>query len=155
MSRIIKALVVIIIIFGGAALIASSYYFAPVIEVNQRGVVMTGSADQGENLTVLTPGKHYWFISGYNPITTTLVCIEISEKELPLNDSASEENSGLLLTSKDGDTIRAEFVAWYRVIPAKAGLYLASLGGSDVDKMVTEIITTSAREQAAYHNAGT
>jgi regulator of protease activity HflC (stomatin/prohibitin superfamily) len=155
MSRLIKALVVIVLLFGGAGLIAASYYFAPVIEANQRGIVMTGDADQGENLTVLAPGKHYWFISGFNPITTTLACIEISEKELSLVDSADEENSGLLLTSKDGDTIKAEIVAWYRVNPAQAGLYLASLGGSDADKMVTDIITTSAREQAAYHDAGT
>jgi len=151
MSRLIKTLVLIVIIFGGAALIAASYYFGPVIEANQRGVVMTGSADQGENLTILAPGKHYWFISGYNPISTTLTCIEISEKELSLG----KDESGLLLTSKDGDTIKAELVAWYRVVPAQAGLRLAALGDSDVDKMVTEIITTSAREQAAYHDAGT
>ena len=155
MSRLIKALVVIVLILGGAALVASSYYFAPVIKANQRGVVMTGDADQGENLTVLTPGKHYWFISGYNPITTTLTCIEISEKELSLSDSANGEHPGLLLTSKDGDTIRAEFAAWYRVIPAQAGLRLAALGDGDVDKIVDEIITTTARERAAYHDAGT
>ncbi|MCD6291947.1 MAG: SPFH domain-containing protein [Deltaproteobacteria bacterium] len=155
MSRLIKVLAVAVIIIGGAALVAASYYFAPVINANQRGVVMTGDADQGDNLTVLAPGKHYWFISGYNPITTTLAYVEISEKEISLADSSDEENSALLLTSKDGDTIKAEFAAWYRVIPAQAGLYLASSGGRDVDKMVTKIIMTSAREHAAYHDAGT
>ncbi len=155
MSRMIKALVVLVLLLGGGALIAASYYFAPVIKANQRGVLMTGDADQGESLAVLTPGKHYWFISGYNPITTTLTCIEISEKELSLSDPANGENSGLLLTTKDGDTIRSEFVAWYRVIPAQAGLYLAALGDGDVDKMVTEIITATARERAAYYDAGT
>ncbi len=155
MGKLIKTLVVLVIVFGGAALIAASYYFAPVIKANQRGVVMTGDADQEENLTILAPGKHYWFISKYNPITTTLTCIEISEKELSLSDPSSGEDPGLLLTTKDGDTIRAEFTAWYRVIPAQAGLRLAALGDSDVDKMVTEIITTTARELIAYHNAGT
>ena len=155
MSKIIKALVVLVLILGGAGLIAASYYFAPVIDANQRGVVMTGDADSGENLTVLAPGKHYWFISGYNPITTTLSCIEISEKELTLSDPASGENSGLLLTTKDGDTIRAEFTTWYRVIPAQAGLRLAALGDGDVDKMVTEIAMTTINEKAAYYDAGT
>ena len=155
MGRLIKTLVVLVIAFGGAALIAASYYFAPVIKANQRGVVMTGNADQGENLTVLAPGKHYWFISEYNPITTTLTCIEISEKELSLSDPANGEDSGLLLTSKDGDTIKVEFAAWYRVIPTQVGLCLAALGGNDADKIVTEIITTTARERAAYYDAGT
>ena len=155
MGRLIKVLVVLVIVLGGAALIAASYYFAPVIDANQRGVVMTGDAGQGENLIVLAPGKHYWFISGYNPITTMLTSIEISEKELSLSDSTNGEDSGLLLTTKDGDTIRAEFTAWYRVIPAQAGLRLAALGDGDVDKIVTEIITTTARAQAAYLDAGT
>ncbi len=155
MSKLIKVLVVLVLFFGGAALIAASYYFAPVIEANQRGVVMTGDADQGENLTVLAPGKHYWFISGYNPITTTLACIEISEKELSLTGSANGENSGLLLASKDGDEIKADFKAWYRVIPAQAGLRLAALGDGDVEKIVTDIVKATAREKAAYHDAGT
>ncbi|MCK5540127.1 MAG: SPFH domain-containing protein, partial [Deltaproteobacteria bacterium] len=155
MGRLIKVLVVLVVVLGGAALIAASYYFAPVIKANQRGVVMTGEADQEKNLTVLAPGKHYWFISGYNPITTTLTSIEISEKELSLSDSANGEDSGLLLTTKDGDRIRAEFTVWYRVIPAQAGLCLAALGDGDVDKIVTEIITTTVREQAAYLDAGT
>ncbi len=155
MNRLIKALMVLVLIFGVAALIAASYYFAPVIKANQRGVVMTGDADQGENLIVLAPGKHYWFISGYNPITTTLTCIEISEKELSLSDSASGENSGLLLASKDGDEVKADFTVWYRVIPAQAGLRLAALGDGDVDKIVTEIVKATAREKAAYHDAGT
>lgn len=155
MNRLIKALMVLVLIFGVAALIAASYYFAPVIKANQRGVVMTGDADQGENLIVLVPGKHYWFISGYNPITTTLTCIEISEKELSLSDSASGENSGLLLASKDGDEVKADFTVWYRVIPAQAGLRLAALGDGDVDKIVTEIVKATAREKAAYHDAGT
>ncbi len=155
MSKLIKILVVLVLFFGGAALIAASYYFAPVIKANQRGVVMTGEADQGENLTVLAPGKHYWFISGYNPITTTLTCIEISEKELSLADSASGENSGLLLVSKDGDEIKADFTVWYRVVPAQAGLRLTALGDRDVDKIVTDIVTATAREKAAYHDAGT
>lgn len=154
MGKLIKVLVVIVIIFGGGALIAASYYFAPVIDANQRGVVMTGNTDQEKNLTVLAPGKHYWFISGYNPITTTLAYIEISEKELSLADSNSGESSKLLLTSKDGDTIKVEIVAWYRVVPAKAGLYLETLGGSDAGKIVTEIITATAREEAAFHDAG-
>ncbi|MCD6430250.1 MAG: hypothetical protein J7L57_03420 [Deltaproteobacteria bacterium] len=155
MNRLIKTLMVLVLIFGVAALIAASYYFAPVIKANQRGVVMTGDADQGENLIVLAPGKHYWFISGYNPITTTLTCIEINEKELSLSDSASGENSGLLLTSKDGDEVKADFTVWYRVIPAQAGLRLAALGDGDVDKIVTEIVKATAREKAAYHDAGT
>ena len=155
MNKLIKALMVLVLIFGVAALIAASYYFAPVIKANQRGVVMTGDADQGENLIVLAPGKHYWFISGYNPITTTLTCIEINEKELSLSDSASGENSGLLLTSKDGDEVKADFTVWYRVIPAQAGLRLAALGDGDVDKIVTEIVKATAREKAAYHDAGT
>ena len=154
MSKTIKVLVVLIIILGGAGLIAASYYFAPVIKADQRGVVMTGDADQGENLTILAPGKHYWFISGYNPITTTLTSIEISEKELTLSDSGSTENSGLLLTTKDGDTVRAEFTTWYRVIPAQAGLRLAALGDGDADKMVTEIASTTIKEKAAYYDAG-
>lgn len=154
MSKIIKALVVLVIILGGAGLLAASYYFAPVIKANQRGVVMTGAADQGENLTVLAPGKHYWFISGYNPITTTLKCIEISEKELPLSDSASEDKPGLLLATKDGDTVRAEFISWYRVIPAQAGLFLAALGDGDPAKIVTEIVTTTIKEKSAYYDAG-
>ncbi len=155
MSKIIKALVVLIVILGGAGLIAASYYFAPVINANQRGVVMTGDADQGANLTILAPGKHYWFISGYNPITTTLTYIEISEKELTLSDPDSGEESGLLLTTKDGDTIRAEFTTWYRVVPAQAGLRLAALGDGDVDKMVAEITLTTIKERAAYYDAGT
>ncbi len=153
MSKIIKALVVLVIILGGAGLIAASYYFAPVINANQRGVVMTGDADQGSNLTILGPGKHYWFISGYNPITTTLARIEISEKELSLPD-ASGEDSGMLLTTKDGDTIRTEFTVWYRVIPAQAGLRLAALSDSDVEKMVTEITTTTIIAKTAYYDAG-
>ena len=155
MEKLIKALVFLAVILGGVALIVVSYYFAPVIKANQRGVVITGDNEQEGNLTVLAPGKQYWFISGYNPITSTLTRIEISEKELFLSDSANSEDSGLLLTSKDGDTIRAEFVAWYRIIPAQAGLYLAALGDSDADKIVTEIIMTTAREQAAYLDAGT
>ena len=155
MNRLIKALMVLVLVFGVAALIAASYYFAPVIKANQRGVVMTGDADQRENLIVLAPGKHYWFISGYNPITTTLTCIEISEKELSLSDSASGENSGLLLASKDGDEVKADFTVWYRVIPAQAGLRLAAVGDGDVDKIVTEIVKATAREKAAYHDAGT
>ncbi|MCK5682441.1 hypothetical protein KAI46_16690, partial [bacterium] len=155
MNRLLKVLVFLIVLSSGAGLIAASYYFAPVIEANQRGVVMTGDTDAGENLIILAPGKHYWFISGYNPITTTLTCVEISEKELSLSDSTNGENRGLLLTTKDGDTIRAEFAAWYRVIPAQAGLHLAALGNSDADKIVTEIIKTTVKTQAAYLDAGT
>ena len=153
MSKIIKSLVVLVIILGGAGLIAASYYFAPVVNANQRGIVMTGDADQEANLKILGPGRHYWFISGYNPITTTLTCIEISEKELLLSDSAGE-SSGMLLVTKDGDEIRTEFSAWYRVIPAQAGLLLAALSGSDVEKMVTELARTAITAKAACYEAG-
>ncbi|MBN2808241.1 MAG: SPFH domain-containing protein [Deltaproteobacteria bacterium] len=155
MSRVIKVLVGLVVVLGGAGLIAASYYFAPVIDADQRGVVMTGKTEAGANLTVLAPGKHYWFISGYNPITTTLARIAVSEKELTLSDPDSGENSGLKLTTKEGDTVSADFTTWYRIIPAQAGLCLASVGGGDIDKLVTEITTTTIKERAAYYAAET
>ncbi len=153
MNRIIKVLVVLVVLSGCAALVAASYYFGPVIDANQRGVVMTGDADAGENLKVLAPGKHYWFISGYNPITSTLATVEISEKELDLSASLAPEVSGIELETKDGDTVIAEFSAWYRIIPEQAGLYLVALGDSNVNKMVNEITVATAQDESGRYDA--
>lgn len=152
MNRLIKVVVVLVILLSGAALIAASYYFAPVIAANQRGVVMTGDADRGENLTVLAPGKHYWFISGYNPITNTLARVEISEKELDLA-TGNDSESGVELTTKDGDTVVAEFSAWYRIIPEKAGQYLAASGDTDITKMVSTIMIAASQSEGALYDA--
>ncbi len=150
MNRMIKVLVVLVILSGCAVLVAASYYFAPVIDANQRGVVMTGNAAAGENLKVLAPGKHYWFVSGYNPITTTLARVEISDKEL---DLSSADSSGTELVTQDGDTIIADFSVWYHIIPEQAGLYLVVAGDSDIHKMVKDITIAAAQEEAAHYNA--
>ncbi|RLB74359.1 MAG: hypothetical protein DRH03_01400, partial [Deltaproteobacteria bacterium] len=150
MNRLIKVVVVLVILLSGAALIAASYYFAPVIAANQRGVVMTGDADKGDNLTVLAPGKHYWFISGYNPITNTLARVEISEQEL---DLAGGDEAGVELTTKDGDTVFAEFSAWYRIIPAQAGQYMAASGDTDITKMVSSITVATSQSEGALYDA--
>ncbi|NPA24255.1 MAG: hypothetical protein GXO34_00320 [Deltaproteobacteria bacterium] len=149
MGKAIKILVVVVVLLGGAALIAASYYFGPVIEANQRGVVLTGSDDQADNLVVLSPGKHYWFISGYNPITSTLVKVDVNEKELPL----AEGDDGLPLTDKNGDIVKVEFAAWWRVLPEKAGLSLAAVGEGNAEKMVRDLLVTTAREMAATQDA--
>ena len=153
MNKLIKVVVFLVILLGGAALIAASYYFAPVIAANQRGVVMSGEADQGENLTVLAPGKHYWFISGYNPITNTLARVEISEKELDLASGDDSESSGIELTTKDGDTVFADFSAWYRIMPQQAGRYMAASGNTDLTKMVSSITNATAQDVGALYDA--
>ncbi len=153
MNRLIKVVVVLVILLGGAALIAASYYFAPVIAANQRGVVMTGSADEGDNLTVLAPGKHYWFISGYNPITNTLARVEISEKELDLSGEGETESPGIKITTKDGDTVFAEFSAWYRIIPEQAGQYLAASADTDINKIISSIAIATSQDVGAHYDA--
>ena len=153
MNRLIKVVVILVILLSGAALIAASYYFAPVIAANQRGVVMTGDVVKGKNLTVLTPGKHYWFISGYNPITNTLVRVEISEKELDLATENDSGPDGIEITTKDGDTVFAEFSAWYRVVPEKAGQYLATSGDTDITKMVRSITVATSQDEGALYEA--
>ncbi len=155
MDRIIKVLMVLIVLSGCAALVAASYYFAPVIDANQRGVVMTGDADAGKNLKVLAPGKHYWFISGYNPITTTLTKVEISEKELDLYGASDSEISGTEFTTKDGDTVIAELSAWYRIIPEQAGLYLATSGDANLEKMIAKITVATAQAEGGHYDAVT
>ncbi|MCK5916698.1 MAG: hypothetical protein KAG92_11205 [Deltaproteobacteria bacterium] len=154
MNRLIKVLVVLVVLSCGATLIAASYYFAPVIDAGQRGVVMTGDADAGENFTILAPGKHYWFISGYNPISNTLARVEISETELNLSSSADSEIPGIEITTKDGDTVIAEFSAWYRVIPEQAGLFLTASGDGDISKMIGKITVATAQSEGALYDAG-
>ncbi len=149
MGKTIKILVVVVVLLGGAALIAASYYFGPVIEANQRGVVLTGGDNQADNLVVLSPGRHYWFVSGYNPITSTLVKVAINERELPL----AEDGDGLPLTDKNGNVVKVKFAAWWRVMPEKAGLSLVALGKGDAEKMVRDLLVTTAREMAATQNA--
>jgi len=153
MNKLIKVLVILVVFCSGAALVAASYYFAPEIKATERGVVMTGDADDGKNLTVLAPGKHYWFISGYNPVSTTLVRVEIKEQELDLSGSGDTESSGVALKTKDDDTIVAEFTAWYRIIPEQAGVYLAASGNGDITKVIKEIIMAQAQDVSALYDA--
>jgi len=149
MSKLIKVLVLLVVVLGAAALVAASYYYGPVIGANQRGVVVSGGGDgaKGE-CKVLGPGKHYWFISGYNPITSALTVVDVSEKELHLADPEGG-GPGLALNTKDGDTIRVEFAAWYHVIPAKACVCVSSLGTGGYGKLVSKLIVTTAKAQAA------
>ncbi|HDS15657.1 MAG TPA: hypothetical protein ENN66_03430 [Proteobacteria bacterium] len=151
MSRLLKVLIVIVLFSGTGGLVAASYYFAPIIEADQRGVVMTGKSDPAQNLKILAPGKHYWFISGYNPISNILVRVSIREQELSLHDSDSEPT--LSLTTQNGDLVQAEFALWYRVKAEQAGLLLAALGENDIEKVITEIATATVREQAAYYDS--
>ncbi len=151
MSRLIKVLVLLIVFFGVAALVAASYYYGPVIAANQRGVVVSGGGPE-KNCEVLEPGKHYWFISGYNPITATLTVVDVSEKELQLSDPESK-GPGLALGTRDGDTIGVEFTAWYRVVPEKACVCVSSLGSSGYGKLVGKLIATSAKALAATHES--
>jgi regulator of protease activity HflC (stomatin/prohibitin superfamily) len=153
MNRLIKALVVLVVLCSGVALIAASYYFAPVIKATERGVVMTGDAAAGKNMTVLAPGKHYWFISGYNPISNTLVRVEIKEQELNLTGSDDSESAAVVLTTKDDDSVMAEFKAWYRIIPEQAGVYLAASGDGDITKIIKEITIATAQDESALYDA--
>jgi len=148
MDKLIKVLVVLIVILGAAALFAASYYYGPVIKGNQRGVVVTGGSYLEDECVILGPGKHYWFISGYNPITSTLTIVDVAEKELPLADP-EKPGPGLALTTKDGDTIRVEFAAWYHVIPEKACACVGALGNSDYGQLVGQLVVTAAKAQAA------
>jgi len=148
MSKLIKVLVLLVVVLGVAALVAASYYFGPVIGANQLGVVVSGDSGSKEKCTILEPGKHYWFISGYNPISSTLMIVDVSEKELHLTDP-EKKGPGLVLNTKDGDTIRVEFAAWYRVIPEKAGLCVSTLGDGGYGNLVAKLIATSAKAQAA------
>lgn len=151
MGKLLKILLVLVLLGTAGGLLAASYYFAPVIAADERGVVMNGANEAGNNLKTLAPGKHYWFISGYNPVTTTLARVKISEHELHPVDAGQE--SGLTLTTADGDRVKIELVAWYRVVPEKAGLYLASMADADAVQMLTDLVVASARELAARHRA--
>ncbi len=153
MNRLIKVVVILVILSGGAALIAASYYYAPVIAANQRGVVMTGAADAGDNLVVLAPGKHYWFISGYNPISDTLARVEINEKELKLSGGEDSGAPGIAITTKDGDTVSVEFSAWYRIIPEKAGQYLAASADTDITEIINSIAVAVSQDIGSHYDA--
>ncbi|MCK5680466.1 hypothetical protein KAI46_06600, partial [bacterium] len=100
------------------------------------------------------PGKHYWFVSGYNPISNTLARVVISEKELDLSSSSDSGTQETELTTKDGDTVMAEFTAWYRIIPEQAGRFLAASGDDDISKMVAEMTKAGARAETALYDAG-
>ncbi|MBN2705851.1 MAG: hypothetical protein JXR89_05355 [Deltaproteobacteria bacterium] len=150
MGKLIKILVVLVLLGAAGGMLGAAYYFAPVIAADERGVVMNGKAEADKNLLSLAPGKHYWFISGYNPISATLSRVKISEKEVKPVDSGQDS---LTMTTADGDHVKIELVSWYRVIPEKAGLFLACMGAVDVDGMVKDLIVSSARELGARHQA--
>ncbi len=146
MRKLIIVVIAVVIILGGGALIGASYYFGPVIKANQRGVVMSGKAAHDTQFIVLGPGKHYWFLSGYNPITRILKIVDVSEKELKLGG-----DKGITLVTKNGDSIKVSFSAWYRVVPDKVTVCVTSLADADIATMVCRVVSASAREQAALY----
>jgi regulator of protease activity HflC (stomatin/prohibitin superfamily) len=150
MGKLINVVIVVVIILGGIALIGASYYYGPVIKANQLGVVLPGDSFWQDDFIILKPGKHYWFISGYNPFTTTLKLVDVSEKELNLGDK-----DGLDLTTKNGDHIKVAFSAWYRIVPDEVGKCVTSLEGKDIDTLVRKMVKTSARHQAALYDGET
>jgi len=147
MGKLIKVVIVIVVIFGGAALIGASYYYGPVIKANQLGVVMAGDSSAKKAFVVLGPGKHYWFVSGYNPISTTLKIVDVSEKELRLGG-----DKGLDLTTKNGDHIKIAFSVWYRIVPDKVKECVTSLADGDIKTMVQKMIVDTAKGEAAQYD---
>ena len=135
MGKFIKIAVFIVIIASIAGLVAASYYFAPIIAADERGVVMNGKNDPAKNFKVLTPGRHYWFVSAYNPINSTLLRVKIAEREVFPRDS--KDSLGLTLKTKDNDQIKADLSTWYRIVPEKVGLYLSTLGEDNADQIAT------------------